>query len=54
MKISGHRTTSTLQRYNIISEDDLRDAMKKTAEYVSTLPSSSNVIPLEKRVAGQG
>jgi hypothetical protein len=29
MKISGHRTIAVFNRYNIVSEDDLRDAAKK-------------------------
>jgi hypothetical protein len=37
MRISGHRTDATFRRYNITSEEDLRDAIHKTSEYVSSL-----------------
>ena len=31
------------------STEDLRDAMKRTAEYVSTLPAERNVVELEEK-----
>ena len=29
MRITGHRTREVFERYNIVSEQDLRDAAKK-------------------------
>ncbi len=38
MEISGHKTESILERYNISDDCDLEDAVTKTLEYVSKLP----------------
>jgi integrase len=46
MAITEHRTRSMFDRYNIVSEEDIRDAVVKTTAYVSTLPAAPTVIPL--------
>jgi integrase len=38
MAISGHKTDAVFRRYDITSDDDLRQAMERTAAYVETLP----------------
>ncbi len=48
MKISGHRTRSMLDRYNIQDEQDIQEAMVRVTEYVSTLPIESQVVSLGK------
>src|SRR5437870_5681637 len=46
METSGHRTRSIFDRCNIISEDDLREAMQCTSDYVSAQTTRSTVTPI--------
>jgi hypothetical protein len=43
MAMSGHRTDTVFKRYNIASDDDLREGQGKLDGYVSALPAQSNL-----------
>jgi hypothetical protein len=46
MAMSGHRTRSVFDRYNISSNIDLVDAAKKIAAYNSRNDQSAKVVPI--------
>jgi integrase len=46
MAISGHKTPSMFQRYNITSAEDKLDALRRRQSYIETRSEKSNVVPL--------
>ncbi len=44
MRITGHKTDSVFRRYNVTSDDDKRDALRKLEHYRATKPSEGGKV----------
>jgi hypothetical protein len=49
MTLSGHKTRSVFDRYNIVSEADLVQAAQKLQTHLSRQPKLSNVVALNTK-----
>jgi hypothetical protein len=51
MKLSGHRTRSVYDRYNIFDDRDLTEAMNRVQEHLKKEAENRKVVPLKRETA---
>jgi len=51
MALSGHKTSSVYRRYDIISDDDLTESMKRVQEHLKKLAENQKVVPIKRETA---
>ena len=52
MRVSGHRTAAVFRRYDITTESDIREAMRRTQAHIARQSTESRTVPVKAESEG--